>query len=367
MFKKGRKREAKGLAVVYFIIGLIILLIILAVIYFALVELDYSDRIKDPDATMRAYVEMTASPEALEVVEDEFSGDDFDSELDVDLTSATPIPTPTPEPTPTPTPEPTPTPTPTPEPTPTPTPIPTTLLSPSKTKGFTVPSNATPNCVAGITDCYVSLADNSRYMYLAGYGYINDSSFDGSQAKSFLIVTQSKTGNKIAYQLTMKAGVSGDPHLGATGQNTTACDFEAYIDVGAGYTDDIYTMGLVIAYKPSAKSKTTYAYYPFPSDLSFTVLGGQVVSPVYVASKAADASAAAPAANAADAATAAEATGEADSSFDESAFDILDEDYSETAVGGTADDADYVGGAEATQEQARQSSDDLFNEQLSIG
>ena len=47
MLKQGRKREAKGLAVLYFIIGLIILLIILAVIYFALAKLDYSDKLED--------------------------------------------------------------------------------------------------------------------------------------------------------------------------------------------------------------------------------------------------------------------------------------------------------------------------------
>jgi hypothetical protein len=56
MLKKGRKREAKGLAVLYFIIGLIILLIILAVIYFALAKLDYSDKL-DPETTVRPYVE----------------------------------------------------------------------------------------------------------------------------------------------------------------------------------------------------------------------------------------------------------------------------------------------------------------------
>ena len=62
MLKQGRKREAKGLAVLYFIIGLIILLIKLAVIYFALAKLDYSDKL-DPEATMRPYVEQ-AQPEA---------------------------------------------------------------------------------------------------------------------------------------------------------------------------------------------------------------------------------------------------------------------------------------------------------------
>ena len=57
MLKRGRKREAKGLAVLYFIIGLIILLIILAVIYFALAKLDYSDQV-DPETTLRPYVEV---------------------------------------------------------------------------------------------------------------------------------------------------------------------------------------------------------------------------------------------------------------------------------------------------------------------
>lgn len=73
MLKQGRKREAKGLAVLYFIIGLIILLIILAVIYFALAKLDYSDKL-DPEITMRPYVEQTQPLEEPEPVEP--AGDD---------------------------------------------------------------------------------------------------------------------------------------------------------------------------------------------------------------------------------------------------------------------------------------------------
>ena len=85
MLKKGRKREAKGLAVLYFIIGLIILLIILAVIYFALAKLDYSDRIKNPDASMRAYVQATQAPlSALPAVEAEPAATDEQPE-EVDL------------------------------------------------------------------------------------------------------------------------------------------------------------------------------------------------------------------------------------------------------------------------------------------
>lgn len=282
MFKKGRKREAKGLAVVYFIIGLIILLIILAVIYFALVELDYSDRMKDPDATVRSYVEMTPEPQEIEMT-DEDAPEEAESPLEVDLTT----PTDTPEPTPTPTPEPTATP----EPTPSPTPVPPTMLAQPRTAGFTLPGTTAQNCQAAITKCAVSAADNNKYMYLAGYGFINDAAFDASKMQAFLIVSQTKTNQLIAYQLTMKPGISGVAHDGALCQNAASSDFEVCFDVSTLYTEDIYNLGLVIGYKPPKKRKATFAYYPFPSDVNFTVLAGQVVEPVKVA----DSAAAAPA------------------------------------------------------------------------
>ena len=280
MFKKGRKREAKGLAVVYFIIGLIILLIILAVIYFALVELDYSDRMKDPDATVRSYVEMTPGPEALDMPEEEEDEDATDEiPLEVDLTT----PTDTPEPTPSPTPEPTATP----EPTPSPTPLPPTMLAQPRTAGFTLPGKAAQNCQAAITKCTVSAADNNKYMYLAGYGYINDANFDASKMQCFLIVSQTKTNQLIAYQLTMKPGISGVAHDGALCKNAASADWEVCFDVSTLYTEDIYNVGLVIGYKPPRKRKATFAYYPFPSDVNFTVLAGQVVEPVKVSGGAA--------------------------------------------------------------------------------
>ncbi|MBQ6375210.1 MAG: hypothetical protein IJJ45_12085 [Clostridia bacterium] len=272
MFKKGRKREAKGLAVVYFIIGLLILLIILAIIYFALVELDYSDRIKDPEATIRSYVEMTPEPEGLELDGVQKSG--LEVPLDVDLTA-----TDTPEPTATPTP----TPAPTPVPTPSPTPLPPSMVSASRTSGFSVPATSTANAVAGITKCYVSQSDNSRYMYMTGYGYLNDPKFDASRAISYLITVQSGTGAKVAYQTTIKPGISGNPHADALCKNAMVCDYEVCIDVGSQYQDDTYVLGLVIAYKRPRSRRVNYAYYAFPSDMSFTVQGGQVVTPLPIA------------------------------------------------------------------------------------
>lgn len=281
MFKKGRKREAKGLAVVYFFIGLIILAIILAVIYFALVELDYSDRIRDPEATIRSYVEMTPDPNAFELdMEDgetAFDPEGDELPLDVDLTGPTETPTPTP------TPEPTPPPTPTPEPTPTPTPLPPTMLAQARTSGFTLPAATTENVQAAITKCVVSVGDNNRRMYLAGYGFINDAKFDGAQTQTFLVVSQSTTNQLIAYQATMRAGISGDPHTGALCKNAANSDFEVAFDVSQLYTEDIYTMGVVIGYKQQGRRKATYIYYPFPTDVNFTVLAGQVVEPVKVA------------------------------------------------------------------------------------
>ena len=276
MLKKGRKREAKGLAVLYFIIGLIILLIILAVIYFALVKLDYSDKIVNPDATMRAYVQATDVPVDSRLGGDDETAEPIESALPetVDLTV-----TPTPTAVPTPTPTAVPTPTPTPEPTPEPTVIATDLFSKSKTSGFKVPSTASENGAIGITKSYVSQPDGGKVMYLAGYGYVNEETFDGTKAQSFLVVTQKSSGKMIAYQLTMTPDVSELPHTAALCQNASACDWEAYIDV-SGFKEDIYALALVIGYQPEGSSKTTYAYYPFSSDVSFTVLDGQVIDAV---------------------------------------------------------------------------------------
>ena len=274
MLKKGRKRESKGLAVVYFIIGLIILLIILAVIYFALVELDYSDRIKNPDATIRSYVEMTPDPNAFDIEDEEDVFEDDELDVDVDLTETTPEPTPTPSPTPSPTP--------TPVPTPTPTPLPATMIQQPRTDVTKLPAAAPASCQAAITKCTVSVGDNNRVMYLAGYGYINDKNFDGTQAKLFLVVTNPKTSQIIAYQANQNVGVSGVTHDTAVCKNASTCDFEVSFDVSQLYTGDVYNLGIVIGYKAKGR-KASYVYYAFPSDVNFTVLDGQVVEPVRVA------------------------------------------------------------------------------------
>lgn len=282
MLKKGRKREAKGLAVLYFIIGLIILLIILAVIYFALAKLDYSDKL-DPDTVVRPYVEQSGTDvfqddaDADDGLEDyampEGDAEDFGAD-DVDLTveeEATPEPTP--EPTEEPTPEPTE------EPTPEPTALPTDNLAQPMTKTPDLPPMASENGKIGITNCYVSQADDNKLMYVAGYGYVDEATFDGAQAKSWLVVTQMSSNQNIAYPLTLTDGVSGLAHPDAQCQNATASDFEITIDVSQ-YQEGIYSMALVIAYQPEGEKKPTYKYYPFSGDISFTVLDGRVITPI---------------------------------------------------------------------------------------
>ncbi len=264
MLKRGRKREAKGLAVLYFIIGLIILLIILAVIWFALAKLDYSDKL-NPDASMRPYVETTTLPEAEPTPEADTEPDE------VDLTEATEAPTP----------EPTekPTEAPTPEPTPEPTAIPAELSAKPMTKMPNLPESPSENGAIGITGCYVSQPNDNKLMHLTGYGYVNDAAFDGAQARSWLVVTQVSSNQRVAYPLTLTPGVSGLPHGAALCRNASASDFEIYMDVSA-YQEGIYSLALVIGYIPEGKNKPAYAYYPFSGDISFTVLNGTVITPV---------------------------------------------------------------------------------------
>lgn len=292
MFKQGRKRESKGLAVLYFVIGLIILLIILAVVYFALVKLDYSDKL-DPNTTQRPYVESQDTG----VFDEGGEGDQADGapeyampDEEVDLTEGgegesndlppedeAPTEAPTPEPTEEPTPEPTEEPTP--EPTAEPTTLPADVAAKPMTKFPDLPASASENGMIGITECYVSQPDDNKLMHIAGYGYVNEEGFDGSKAKSWIVITQVASGQKIAYPLTLTAGVSGLPHEDALCQNAAACDFELYVDVSQ-YQEGIYSLALVIGYPVEGQKKPTYKYYPFSGDVSFTVLDGKVITPI---------------------------------------------------------------------------------------
>jgi len=139
-----------------------------------------------------------------------------------------------------------------------------------------LPTEASENGKIGLTKSFVSPADDNKLMYLAGYGYINEEKFDGTAAKSWLVVTEVASGQSMSYPLTNTAGVSGLPHSDAVCKNATACDFEVTLDVSQ-YKEGIYSMALVVGYKEGKKN--VFKYYPFSSDVKFTVLDGKVVTP----------------------------------------------------------------------------------------
>ena len=62
-------------------------------------------------------------------------------------------------------------------------------------------------------------------------------------------------------------------------QNPDSADFRATINV-ADYSDGVYNIGLVLAYKKD--DKDVFAYYPFDASYAFTVLSGEIISPVKV-------------------------------------------------------------------------------------
>lgn len=288
--QKGYKRTGKAIAVLHFFIGLIVVAIFLVAGYFCLEKMDYSNRV-NPDTTVRAYVEMTASPDdygedgsfddygdsGLDVVDDVVAangpegGDDGDV---VDLLS--PDSEPTPEPTieatstpiPTPIPTPSPTPTVTPEPTPQPTRISSDLLSKSRTKGINLPK-ASKKATAALTDLYVSAPNNNTFLQITGYAYIDDSKVNAANTKAFLIVKGK--GRTIAYQAKRKSGASGVSHKDAKCKNPSKADFQVIMRV-SNLKNGTYKLGVVLQYTKNRKE--SYTYYEFPD--TFTVSKGAV-------------------------------------------------------------------------------------------
>lgn len=271
--QKGYKRTGKGIAVLHFFIGLIILAIVVFAIYFFVNMMDYSDRL-DPAASMRPYVEVTAAPETASPVPTVATVTATDEPEIVDISGVTAVEA-TPEPTEKPTPRPTairtPDPTPIATATPEPTAIPVSALSQAKMSGFQVPA-ASDSATIDLTRIYASAPDGNKIVQLQGYAYINDERFDGAGAQSFVIITRKATGDQIAYLASMVPGISGADHEGALCANAANTDFEAILNV-APYPDGEYSIGVVLYYTYNGNS--AYSYHIF--DESFTVQGGAMV------------------------------------------------------------------------------------------
>ena len=276
--QKGYKRNGKVIAVFHFFIGLILVAMLIGIVYFLLEKMDYSDKLADPQATMRAYVEMTASPDSVLTNGNDPQPEGTEGAMAlVDLTN-TATPEPTAIPTPTPTPEPTPIPTPTPEPTPTPTPtpepttIPSSKLSTLRKSGFNVPSPST-NATLEVTNLYVSEPNKNTYVEIQGYAYIDEATYDASKAQIFLIVTQEESGKQIAYKAASVPGISGNAHEGAQCQNPTSADFDVILSVSK-FSDGNYGLGVVLYY--DLNGSTAYSYHEFSE--AFTVKDGKATA-----------------------------------------------------------------------------------------
>lgn len=253
--QKGYKRNGKVIAVFHFFIGLILVAMLIGIVYFLLEKMDYSDKLADPQATMRAYVEMTASPMSALPDDSEPQPEGTDGAMAmVDLTN-TPTPEPTAIPTPTPTPE--------------PTKIPSSKLSKLRRSGFNVPSPST-NATLGITNLYISEPNKNAYVEIQGYAYIDEASYDASTAQIFLIVTQEDSGKQIAYKAASVPGISGDAHVGAQCKNPTNADFDVVLSVSK-FKDGQYKLGVVLYY--DLNGSTAYSYHEFGE--SITVKDGK--------------------------------------------------------------------------------------------
>ena len=270
--QKGYKRTGKGIAVLHFFIGLIVLAIVVFAIYFFVNMMDYSDRLS-PETSMRPYVEMTAVPETPTPVPTEVVTVTEEPEI-VDISGVTAVeetPVPTEKPTPAPTAIMTPAPTPIATATPEPTKIPAEKLSAFTADGFQVPA-ASDSATIGLTKIYASVADNNQIVQLQGYGYINDEAFDGAGTRTFVIITQKASGRQLAYKTEMIAGISGEDHADAICQNAASTDFESFLNVKA-YPDGEYAIGVVLNYQMNGQK--VYSYHEFGETI--TIKGGAMV------------------------------------------------------------------------------------------
>lgn len=267
--RKGLLREGKGLAVMRFFVWLLVLLILMSLGYFFIIHKDYSDKITDPSISLRPYVEGDITP------------------APTFAPSVAPVVTETPAPDATLPPYATPTPSPTAEPTPSPTPEPTAvaqyLFAQFRPVDYRDIPAISQNVSAGITKCFVSPADSYGVMQIEGWAYDDVPGYDASTATCGLVVSRDSTNQHVLYLTTSRAGTSGVEHTSANVQNVEASDFRVYIDASS-YADDVYSLGIILNYQIDGNGQMVS--YKFDSQYTFKVVGGEIISPVPVATPA---------------------------------------------------------------------------------
>ena len=111
-------------------------------------------------------------------------------------------------------------------------------------------------------------------MVLAGYGYLDDPSFDGSTVQTYLIINRDSVSARAMLKATNTAGISGVDHADAQCANAGS-DFEVVLNAAA-LPDDIYTLGLVLQYTVNGETKLDYIALPSTPELhgsEYSLLG----------------------------------------------------------------------------------------------
>ena len=132
---------------------------------------------------------------------------------------------------------------------------------------------------ADITSFFVSPADDYHIIEVEGYAYLEHQLYDGDNSSVYLIV-RNPAGELAAYLATSEEGISGVEHQGI-GKNLAQADFRVYIDV-SNYADGTYTLGtLLMCMHQGSEVRVAYR---FPDTLNFGVRGGEVITPMRIAS-----------------------------------------------------------------------------------
>lgn len=298
--QKGYKRKAKGLALLQCIIGLIILIIVVLLLYFA-ITMDYSDKLQE-GTQLRAYVpsQATAAPTAVPVTQVPATDAPEQAELVESTVPAERTPEPeseaavqpgltdsptdaaetaqnesaivslTPAPSEAPTDEPIEEPTT--EPAAESTPVPTGAYAKIEPIKNRLPDPTSKNVKLGITASQRSAADEQSVLYLNGYAYIDRENVDAA-ATVYRLVIVSSNGEAVMAHVNRVPGISGLPHEGASCSNVSGADFEVYLNVNS-FPDDVYYLGIVF------NNKGSFVLSQFPGNPSFSVVNHRVLTEV---------------------------------------------------------------------------------------
>lgn len=302
--RKRRRRESVSSAIIRFLIGMLLIALIVMAGYYLLFKADYSRHLINSDGTYastRAYVLPTdgSSPEpegsaaAPTAVPASAVPDSATAEPTAEPTAtpepliiiATLEPTPTPEPTPSPEPEATP------EPTAVPTPVPTATPEPTpEPDGARIPESsfsayrtdlkvpkAYNGAEVGVSRCYVSRLNYYQVMQVNGWGYIDVPEFNGLTCTTYALVTPAGESRGRIYQCINRDGASRRIHEPEYAENVYAADFEVTIDT-SDYESGDYELKLILQF---AGEEKTYVYLcPFEKTHTFSVVDGEVISPI---------------------------------------------------------------------------------------